>query len=422
MTRMTKASKTGRAIHMQTLGRPKWTPRQYDKLAEESYQRNAVSYRCVRLVAEAAASMPFLVFENGDELEDHPFLKLMKRPNPFESRHELLVRMYSFLLLAGQSYLEPVLLDGKPRELFVLRPDRMTITPGPKGYPVEYIYTVGQTKIKYPITGSLGKQLPILHVKEFHPTDDHYGFSPVEAAAISIDIHNQSNTFGKALLDNGARPSGALIYSGGEGQADSLSDDQYVRLRKELEEKYAGAKNAGRPLLLEGGLDWKEMSLAPKDLEFSESKQQSARDIALAFGVPPQLLGIPGDNTYTNYSQAVRALYRQTVIPLVNHVTEDLTTFFQPSYGDDFIIKTDLDTLEALADERESLWKRVNESKVLTVDEKRDALGYETYTPGSGLGAKIYGPLNESPLSETPKEDGNDEKGGNLEEPGDDTE
>ncbi len=422
MTRMTKASKTGRAIHMQTLGRPKWTPREYDKLAKESYERNAVSYRCVRLVAEAAASMPFLVFENGEELDDHPFLKLMKRPNPFESRHELLVRLYSFLLLAGQSYMEPVLLDNEPRELFVLRPDRMTITPGPKGYPTEYIYTVGQTKIKYPIVGGPNKQLPILHVKEFHPTDDHYGFSPVEAAAISIDIHNQSNTFGKALLDNGARPSGALIYSGGEGQADSLSDDQYVRLKKELEEKYAGAKNAGRPLLLEGGLDWKEMSLAPKDLEFSESKQQSARDIALAFGVPPQLLGIPGDNTYTNYSQAVRALYRQTVIPLVNHVTEDLTTFFQPSYGDDFIIKTDLDTLEALADERKELWDRVNNSKVLTVDEKRDALGYELYTPGEGIGAKIYGPLNEVPLSEVTDQEENSDKGVDPKEPGADDE
>lgn len=401
MQRMSgKASKAGNAIYLQTMGRATWTPRDYEKLAKESYMMNAVSYRCVRLVAEAAASMPFLVREKDKELTDHPFLKLMKRPNPFQSRHEFLVAVYSYMQLAGQTYIEPVILDKVIRELFNLRPDRMKITVGPKGYPVKYTYSVGGQEVNYPITGGPGAQLPILHIKEFHPTDDQYGMSPVEAAAYSIDVHNQSNVFSKALLDNQARPSGALVYSGGESGTEALSDDQFTRLKSELEEKYMGAKNAGRPLLLDGGLDWKEMSLAPKDMEYSEAKQQSARDIALSFGVPPQLLGIPGDNTYTNYSQAVRALYRQTVIPLVNHVCADMTNFFMPTYGEDFELITDLDSLEALADERAELWKRVNDAKFITVDEKRAATGYEAYKEGQGIGAKIYGPLNEMPLSD----------------------
>jgi HK97 family phage portal protein len=351
------------------------------------------------MIAEAAAQMPFIVREGGQELETHPLLDLMKRPNPFESRQELLTRLYSFLLLSGNVYIEPNLLDGQIRELFVLRPDRMTITPGVRGYPAKYTYTVGQTKVEFPVTGGPRSLLPILHIKEFHPTDDSYGLSPVEPAAYSIDVHNQSNVFSKALLDNMARPSGALVYSGGESGTEALSDDQFTRLKTELEEKYQGAKNAGRPLLLEGGLDWKEMSLAPKDMEYTEAKNQSARDIALSFGVPPQLLGIPGDNTYTNYSQAVRALYRQTVIPLVSHVCGDLTSFLQPVYGDNFEVLTDLDSLEALADEREALWKRVNESKVLTVDEKREAIGYDKYDRDPEVGLSIFGPMNEMPLS-----------------------
>lgn len=394
-----KASRTGRAIHLQTLGRPTWTPRQYDKLAKESYEMNAVSYRCVRLVAEAAAQMPFIVREGDQEMEDHPFLELMKRPNAFESRQELLVRLYSFLLLSGNVYLEPIILDGNIRELFALRPDRMKITVGPKGYPSSYIYTVGQTEVRYPINANARGQLPILHIKEFHPTDDNYGLSPVEPAAFSIDVHNQSNAFSKSLLENGARPSGALVYSGGESGTEALSDEQFTRLKAELEDKYMGPKNAGRPLLLEGGLDWKEMSLAPKDLEQTDAKQASARDIALAFGVPPQLLGIPGDNTYTNYSQAVRALYRQTVIPLVFHVCGDFTNFFAPTYGDSFEVTTDLDTLEALSDERKELWERVNNAKFLTVDEKREAVGFMKYTRDPEVGASIFGPLNEVPLS-----------------------
>ena len=406
MQNMTKASRTGSAVHMQTMGRAKWTPRQYDKLAKESYEMNAVSFRCVKLVAEAAARITFKVTEKDKELTEHPFLKVLKKPNPFQSRFEFLVALYSYVLLAGQSYVEPILLDGNLREMFSLRPDRMSITPGPRGYPVGYTYTVGSQKITWKITGALDSQLPILHIKEFHPTDDHYGLSPVEPAAMSIDVHNQSNIFSKALLDNQARPSGALVYSGGEN-GESLTDDQYVRLKKELADKYTGSKNAGRPLLLEGGLDWKEMALAPADLQHTENKQQSARDIALAFGVPPQLLGIPGDNTYTNYSQAVRALYRQAVIPLVQHVSEDLSIFFQPTYGEDFMLVPDLDSLEALAEERKELWDRINGSKVMTVDEKRKAKGLEPYKPGTGVGAKIYGPLNEVPLDDVrPEEDG----------------
>jgi len=417
--RMTKASKTGKSVYMQTMGRPAWTPRDYARLSKESYQMNAVSYRCVRLVAEAAAQMPFLVFEGDKEMTEHPFLKLMKRPNPFESRQELLIRLYSFMLLAGQSYVEPVMLDQDIRELFVLRPDRMKIQMGPKGYPSAYVYGIGGREVHYQITGGVGAQLPILHVKEFHPTDDHYGMSPVEAAAYSIDVHNQSNVFAKALLDNMARPSGALVYSGGESGTEALSDDQFTRLKTELEEKYQGAKNAGRPLLLEGGLDWKEMSLAPRDMEYSDSKQQSARDIALAFGVPPQLLGIPGDNTYTNYSQAVRALYRQTVIPLVTHVCGDFTNFFAPTYGDDFEVRTDLDELEALADERTEKWKRVNEAKFIGIDEKRDAVGYEPYHDAE-VGKSIFGPLNEMPLSAEPPEGDDDGKEPSSEDPFDD--
>lgn len=399
MMTQVKASKTGRAIHLQTMGRPTWTPRQYDKLAKESYEMNAVSYRCVRMVAEAAAQMPFIVREGNTDMETHPFLSLMKHPNPFESRQEILVQLFSYLLLSGNVYLEPIMLDGEIHELFVLRPDRMKIVPGPKGYPDRYEYSVGQATVKYNVSNIGKKQLPILHIKEFHPTNDHYGLSPVEAAAYSIDVHNQSNRFSKSLLENSARPSGALVYNGGESGTEALSDEQFTRLKSELEDKYMGSANAGRPMLLEGGLDWKEMSLTPKSLEQTEAKQQSARDIALAFGVPPQLLGIPGDNTYTNYSQAVRALYRQTVIPLVNHVCGDFTNFFAPTYGDEFEVLTDLDSLEALADERKELWDRINNSKFLTVDEKREATGYTNYDKDPEVGKSIFGPMNEMPLS-----------------------
>ena len=133
-------------------------------------------------------------------------------------------------------------------------------------------------------------------------------------------MHNAASAWNKALLDNAARPSGALVYKGENGA--NLSEEQFERLRDELAANFSGAANAGRPLLLEGGLTWQTMSLSPKDMDFIELKHGAAREIALAFGVPPMLLGIPGDNTYANYREANLAFWRQTVLPLAARVRQ----------------------------------------------------------------------------------------------------
>ena len=324
-----KDSKTGPAVYLQTMGQPAWTPRNFAALADEAYIKNPVAYRSVKLIATAAASLPILVFEGDKELTEHPFLTVLNHPNPFQSRTDVLEAVYSYFKLAGNVYLEAVALDADLRELYCLRPDRMKTVPGRRGYPVQYKYTVAGTTTTYDLPNP-GEQMPILHWRDFHPTNDFYGLSSIEPAAFAIDVHNAAGQYNKALLDNQARPSGALVFAGGEGK-EELSDPQYARLKKELEEKYTGARNAGRPLLLEGGLDWKEMGLSPKDMEFVEGKREAARDIGLAFGVPPMLLGIPGDNTYSNFKEANRALYRQTVIPLVLSLCEALTNFLRPT-------------------------------------------------------------------------------------------
>jgi HK97 family phage portal protein len=222
-----------------------------------------------------------------------------------------------------------------------------------------------------------------LHLTFFHPLDDHYGLAPVEAAAVAVDTHNAAAKWNKALLDNAARPSGALVYSGPEGAM--LSDQQFDRLKRELTDTYQGAVNAGRPLLLEGGLDWKAMSLTPKDMDFLEAKNSAAREIALAFGVPPMLLGIPGDNTYANFQEANRALWRQTILPLASRVGSALAQWLAPQFGDGLRVVIDTDRIDALAIDRAALWDRVANATFLTLNEKREATGYAPVADGDRL-------------------------------------
>lgn len=370
-------------IALSLAGRASWGSRSYAALAREGVMANAIAYRCVRMIAENAAAVPWLLYEGATELESHPLLDLLARPNAQQDGQALFERWYAFLQCAGNSYLEALLLGGEVRELYVLRPDRVRVVPGPRGWPSAYTYTVdGQVTTIAPERES--GFMPVLHAALFHPLDDFYGFSPIEAAARAIDVHNAGGAWTKALLDNAARPSGALIYKGPDG-APGLSDDQFQRLKRELEDAYQGSGNAGRPMVLEGGLDWKSMSYAPADMDFAASRDAAAREIALAFGVPPMLLGIPGDNTFSNYREANLSFWRQTVLPLVGRTAASLTRWLCPRFGDDLRLGYDADAIDALALDRESTWDKLNAATFLTLNERRQAAGYSPVEGGDGV-------------------------------------
>jgi HK97 family phage portal protein len=132
--------------------------------------------------------------------------------------------------------------------------------------------------------------------------------------------------------------------------------------------------NAGRPLILEGGLDWKPMSWTPADMDFIAGKHAAAREIALAFGVPPQLLGIPGDATYANYREANVAFWRGTVVPLARKTAAALTGWLGARFPGTRI-EADLDAVPALQPERDALWARLEAASFLSQDERRRMAG-----------------------------------------------
>jgi len=354
------------------LGSAAWSSRSYTKFADEAYIRNVIAHQSIAKIALAAASVKFKLSKLGTVIDSnyHPLALLLRGPNPAQGGTELFEAIYSFKLISGNSYILAVgPADGPPVELYSLRPDRVSVIAGRDEMPAGYRYSLGGNKYKdYDIS-------QVLHLKFFHPLDDWYGLSPVEAAAYSIDQHNQAGAWNQALLQNGARPSGALVMKQDSNSLGRLSEDQYNRIKSQIDEEFSGAANAGRPVLLEGGMDWKEMSLSPKDMDYVQMKSASARDIALAFGVPPQLLGIPGDATYNNLAEARLALWEQTIIPQVNNLVDALNNWLAPMFDPKIKIMADLDNIPALAPRRDDLWNRVNEANFLTADEKKAMLG-----------------------------------------------
>jgi len=337
-------------------------PFDYSLAVKRAYLDNPVAQRAVRLVAEGIGGAPLLPADP----------KLAALVSATSAGQSLLETLASHLLLHGNAYVQ-VMKDarGHPVELYALRPERMSVVAGGDGWPTAFLYRVGDRTLTIPLIDEDASP-NLIHIRHFHPADDHYGAGCLAAADQAVAIHNAAAAWNRTLLDNSARPSGALVYDGGEGGG--LTADQFERLKAELAGVFAGAGNAGRPMLLEGGLKWQSLSLSPADMDFATLKAAAARDIALAFGVPPMLLGLPGDATYANYREANRALWRLTLLPLAAKLLAALSEGLGPWFPGS-PLAVDFDRVPALAEDRERLWAQVSAAGFLTDAEKRAALG-----------------------------------------------
>ncbi len=337
----------------------------YNAAIRSGFVANPIAQRAVRIVAEGVGRAPLSVSDD----------RLSTLVNATSAGQPLIETLAAQLLLHGNGYVQ-ILKDGSgtPVELFALRPERMSVVAGADGWPCAYEYRVGTGKLTIGLEDDNGWS-EIVHIKALHPSDDHYGAGALSAANQAIAIHNAASQWNRSLLENAARPSGALVYDVADGT--SLTADQFERLKSELAAAYGGQGNAGRPMLLDGGLKWQSMALSPADMDFAELKSAAARDIALAFGVPPMLLGLPGDNTYANYREANRALWRLTLLPLADKLLSALCEGLAPWFPD-ARLSVDLDQVTALSEDRERLWKQVSEAEFLSESEKRAMLGLDT--------------------------------------------
>lgn len=357
-------------------GQAVWTPRKYEALAEEGYQYNVIAYRCINMIAKAVASVTWEVRRGDEVIPNHPALALLKRPNPRLGGADFITEVVCYLKIAGNSYLEAVEGGGTIQELYALQPDRMKVIAGEKALVKAYEYEANGMKYRWEVDQDTGDSL-IYHWKEFHPLNDWYGMAPIEAGAYAIDQHNEAGRWNKALLQNAARPSGAMIYEQSPG------DEALQKVKDALLDRMAGAANAGLPLVLGGKAKWEEMGKTPREMDFNNSVMAAGRDICNAFGVPHELV-IPGQSTYRNKEEARLMFWEDTIIPLLDSFVEGpgewvvgKTEAGRPN-SDTLDLSYNLDDVAALAPRRRYRREAVTreyQAGIITLDEAREELG-----------------------------------------------
>ena len=332
----------------------------YEARLREVYRTNPVGLRSVRLVAGAVGGLT--LFSNKEEAR-----AMVGAPGLMEG-------IAAALLLHGNAYCRLVMNNaGTPVRIAPMRPEQVSIKLDSNGHVATYELTNGTGTYRIAALDPLVRR-QVAHIKALNPEDDLYGLGCLEAATPAASIHNRASLWNKALLDNAARPSGALSYEPADGA--SLSAAQYETLRSQIADHFSGSANAGRPLLLDGGMKWLPMALTPADMDFVALKEAAARDIALAFGVPPALVGLPGDSTYSNAREAGRALMRNTVLPMAGRILAELATLLD-GWMPGVQLRVDVDRITELAEDRATLWSQVVAADFLTRDEKRHQLGFD---------------------------------------------
>ena len=396
-----KQSRTWGAILMMSGKHPQWSKKDFATLSREGFQNCMTVYGCVSLIAQTAAAVPWQLFstprtnrEKVQEIHNHDLLKLIERPNPREGQSAFMERSISFYKLAGNSYIERVGPDrGKPKELYSLRPDRVKVIPGDTMNIVKgYEYGIGAKPEPF-YDGE------ILHLMSFHPTDDWYGLSPIEVAARAVDISNMALEWNNKLLANDARPSGALVSE------KNLDKDQRDRLKEDIRTDYSGYENAGRPLLLEAGMSWEQMSLGPKEMDWLNLEKTTLRKICTVFNIAPELMGDTEQKKYSNYQEARVALYMENILPLLDFYRDEFNNWLTPLFGTNLRLDYNRDAIKALKEEQTAIYDRMGKAWWTTVDEKRKATGFDEL--GTIEGQTIFMPLNLIPISESGVSDSN---------------
>lgn len=404
-----------------------WNPENDTTYINEGYRKNATVYSLINIIAKAASSIPFQVYEkvndndykrykamnNGTldssvmhksnylkkkalvELHDTDLHKLLERPNPAQSYASWITELIAFGKLTGNRYIYGIAPDtgngaGKYKELYVMPSQLIEIVSGGimqpiKEYQIEYN---GQYKIPAD---------QICHIKDFNPYFDGsgshlYGQSPLRAGLRSMTTNNEAIQTGVKYLQN-QTARGVLMSDEGD-----LNEVQAQQLKDKFRKNFQGSDNAGDVIITPKKLSWVNFGLNASDLSLIEQYNASIKDLCNIYNVPVTLLNNTESSTFNNVKEAKKALYQNCVIPELNKIQDELNRWLAPQYGDKLCIEFDYSVIPELQEETEKVVSQMAQAWWLTPNEKRAAMSFGTDEENEILN-EYYIPANLIPAS-----------------------
>ncbi len=361
----------------------------YESFSKEGYMSAVAVYYCISLISQKAGTVPVKLFQKAERKEDrteiysHPILDLLQNPSPIYDKETYLESFLSYFLLDGNVYERPLEAFGKVKEMVLYEPTEVEVVYNKYDKATGYKVTVDGKEHVYPIK-KLDMSSKIKHFKNFNPLNKYEGLSPLRSASTVVDILNNGDIHNLNMLRNEARPSGALSYEPADGAPQTMDEEQFERLKEEIREQYSGSENTGRPLLLEGGLKWVQMSLNARDLDYLNSRGVSQKDVCRAYKVPAVLLGLDNDSTYNNVREARLGLWDDAIIPnlnrAINHWNKHILPMFEGSEG--LVLEADYSKVSDLETRTERIWKRLDGANFVTLNEKRNIIGLDPIEGG----------------------------------------
>ncbi len=379
-----------------TPGIPVYTDLSVSKATREGYKLSIYVYRAVRTILQSASGIPWIVIDNktGEPIPDHDFTNAWAHPNPNFSGQDNMEFIIAHLKLGGNSLIQPVIVNGRPREFWVCMPDLIHPIPSK---------TKGEWLDGYEVIETDGKTHPVppdtfIHFMQMNPGDPYWGIGDLQAAARTVDVDNEAIDTQKISMQNRGTPDGVFIN-------ESISNqEQFDEAKRQIKEQYLPKDNRRAPWVIGGQTKWYQMSLTPVEMDYIQSRLRNLQDIAAAFGLDPWWLGDRSHSTYNNVNEAKKSLYETVSIPLLDDIKATLNLKIAPLYGEDITITYDLSNVTAL---REDYGQKVTQARQLwdmgvSVQQANNILklGIEEY-PGWDVG---YLPFSVMPVGSSKPE------------------
>lgn len=322
------------------------------KATREGYKMSVYVYRAVRTIIQSSSGIPWIVQDkNGEPIDDHPLELLLRNPNPEFSGQDIIELLVGHLQLAGNALWQPMIVGGRPKEIWPVMPD--LVQPVPSDKPGEWLKEWRVTTRD----GRYESRLPssFIHFMQTDPGNPFWGISPLMAAARVVDTDNEAQDTQKVSMQNRGVTDGVFTHEA------PLSHEQFEEARRQIREKFLNKTHRREPWVLGAGAKWNQMSLTPIEMDYIASRLANMRAIAAAFGLDPWWLGDKQSSTFSNVAEARKALYQDVIIPLLDDIRSTLNLRLAPLYGD-IHINYDLSGVPAL---REDFGQKVDQANKL---------------------------------------------------------